>query len=242
MKEIPKKLSEEEIALLIIRSGGVDIKDVDAGEKPFLYSSGNYGPGYVDVKGRVGWDDVFEKLTNQSALRLLEEKAQFDFIAGNATGGIVPAYKVKLNVSEWTGRDVPYVYVRNTRKLGGHQEYITGLKNNPHIPEGAKPLIFEELVNFADTTCNSRLVLAALGHVAIYAGTILEYNNPMANERLKKECLILVSTIKLPALLDVAEENKIFSSQAIAGFREFLRGPKEWMSIRGIKKMELPNG
>lgn len=241
MAEIPKHISEEECALLIIRSGGFVIKDVDAGEKPFLYSSGNYGPGYVDVKGRVGWDDVFEKLTDESALRIIE-RAEFDFIAGNATGGMIPAYRVKQKISEWTGKNVPYVYVRNTRKLGGHGEYVTGLKDNPSISADAKPLVYEELVNFADTTGNSKLVLTDLGHTATHAGTILEYDNPEANQRLKQEGLVLVSAVKLPTLINIAEENRIFTPGAIASYREFLQDPKEWMNVRGLKKFELPNG
>jgi hypothetical protein len=37
----------------IIKAGALEIRDLDAGQEPFLYSSGNYGPGYVMVKGLV---------------------------------------------------------------------------------------------------------------------------------------------------------------------------------------------
>ncbi len=29
----------------------IEIRDIDGGEEPFLYSTKNHGPGYVDVKG-----------------------------------------------------------------------------------------------------------------------------------------------------------------------------------------------
>ena len=37
----------ERIGLAIIEAGGMEIRDVDSGEEPFLYSSGNRGPGYI---------------------------------------------------------------------------------------------------------------------------------------------------------------------------------------------------
>ncbi len=242
MSELPSKISQEDLAVLIVRTGRLDIRDVDGkGEEPFLYSSMNSGPGYLNIKGACGLDEVFEPLCQQSALSILEQEAQFDFVAGNATGGMIPAYRVKQLLSEYTGRSIPYAYLRSTRKLGGHGEYTTGTSNNPHITKEMRPLIYEELVNYAETTGNAAVVWRDYEHhnPAVSAGTILEYANPEANRRLTQEGLTLVSVIDLPTVLNVAEDLKLFSPSAINGFREFLASPSKWMSARGIQKKEL---
>lgn len=239
--ELPSKVSQEDLATIIVKSGRLDIHDVDGGEEPFLYSSGNYGPGYLDIKGACGIDDVFETFTEQSALTLLEQEAKFDFIAGNATGGMIPAFRVKQLIAEWAGKRVPYVYLRNTRKLGGQQEYATGIDRNPNINPDMKPLIYEELVNFAETTSNAAEVWTDIlkYNPPTHGGTILEYANPMAAENLARHGLVLVSVIDLPTVLNVAEELKLFPAGAINSYRDFLRNPAQWQAVRGIQKREL---
>src|SRR6266542_2417578 len=90
---LAERIPEEDLCKMVIDSGGFEIRDVDGGEEPFLYSTKNRGPGYVDIKGRVGWRPLFDTLCQQSALRLIEAEAKFDFVSGNATGGMVPAFR-----------------------------------------------------------------------------------------------------------------------------------------------------
>lgn len=241
LPERPNRLPESDVARLIIDAGGLDIRDVNSGQEPFLYSSGNYGPGYVNIKGLVGREEVFKTLTEQCALKLADEEADFFFIAANATGGMVPGYQVREDYTRITGRRVPYIYVRNTRKIGGHQEYTTGLKDNPEIPLGSKPLIFEELVNFAQTTGNSRKVLADEGYIATHAGTLLHYENPEAIKRLTEEGLTLIWVARLNRVLEVAGDLGAFPPSAIDDYQEFLRDPKTWQESRGLKRVDLGN-
>lgn len=241
MAEIPQRISEEDLSVRILDAGAISIRDINTGEKPFLYSSGNFGPGYVSIKGLVGKQAVFKMLTEQCALKLVDEEAKFDFIAANATGGMVPGYQVREDYQRITGREIPYIYVRNTRKIGGHQEYSTGLTDNPEIPVGSRPLVYEELVNFAQTTCNSRLVLAEEGYPATHAGTILHYENPKAVARLNQEDLKLVALVRLRTVLEVAEETGSFSRTAVADYRKFLQNPKAWQEARGFKRVDLGN-
>lgn len=241
MIERPQKISEEDLSVLILDAEAVEIRDINAGEKPFLYSSGNFGPGYVTIKGLVGRQAIFKTLTEQCALRVLEEGADFDFIAANATGGMIPGYQVREDLQRISERSIPYIYVRNTRKIGGHQEYATGLAGNPEIPKGSKPLIYEELVNFAQTTCNSRIVLAEEGYPATNAATILHYENPQAISRLEEENLKLIWTVRLQTVLQVAEDTKRFSREAVADYRDFLKNPQVWQEARGLKRVDLGN-
>lgn len=228
-----KRATLDDIGSRIVDAGGLEIRDVDAGQEPVDYSSANRGPGYVMIKGLVGQPHVMQFLTGQLALKL-SESINFDFIAGNATGGMVPGWQLRNDLEGLTGKEIPYVYVRETRKIGGHQEYITGDMNNPLIVNGMRALVFEELVNFAETTTNSAKVLREKGYKADVAATILFYNNPKAVESLRQEDVSLIPLITLPTLIDVAERTEKFNPRAIASYREFLQDPTEWQLKRGF--------
>jgi len=241
MLDIPKQIPERDLARMVISVPKLEIRDVDAGEPPFLYSTGNWGPGYADIKGLVGWQPEFKTLTEQLALRLLDQEAQFDFIAGNATGGMIPAYQVREDLQRISGRDVPFIYMRNTRKIGGHQEYSTGLKNNPNIKEGTRPLVIEELVNFAGTVGNSAQVLKEEAHSSQNAATLFDYENPEAIARLESMGIKLVHVMRLRTALEVGHEMGTFTPRAIDSFHEFLANPQQWQAKRGLVPKTLGN-
>lgn len=236
---IPEPISQVEICRLILEAGAVDIRDVDAGEEPFEYSSGNFGPGYVNIKGLVGRQEVFKTLSEQLALRVIGSGVEFDFINGNATGGMIPGWQLKEDVQRFTGRHIPYTYARNTRKVGGHRDIITGITNNPEIPDGARALVVEELINFAQTSVNSALAIRELGHSADNVATILNYENPKAKDSLSENGVSVVQLTSLPTLLDVAVDHGFFSQHLVDGYREFLSDPQKWQSQRGITPKTL---
>lgn len=99
---------QERIMLKLLQTpGAVVIRDVDAGEDAFLYSSGNYGPGYVTVKGMVGHKSVMVPLCYQLAIKLAEMAPDLDFIAGNVSGGVVPGWILSEAFERILGKSVP---------------------------------------------------------------------------------------------------------------------------------------
>lgn len=231
--------SEEAICARILDIGAVDISDVDGGEPPFHYSSGNFGPGYVDIKGTVGNQETFKALVGQVAIRLIDSKIEFDHIAGNATGGMVPAYECREAYQRLSGEEgVEYVYVRGSRKQGGQGELVTGLQHIPRTREDGSPvhwLVMEELVNFAETTTNSLLHLRDLGFVARQAATILHYDHEEANKRLEENGITLTHLTTLPHLLDVAVESGRLPQELIDSFKAFQEDPLGWQAARGLE-------
>ena len=197
----------------ILKANAMEIRDVDGGEKPFLYASGFSGPGYIMIKGMVS-QDFFHRLTLLLAIKLAPKAIDATFVAGNATGGIIPGWllsnylgmllnremhfmyvvgtrfkgEVKDNpvmvinkknlermaqylaagaidylpnidfvagaapggmVLGWRlseilslhkGKNVPFVYVREKPKTGGHKELITGIQGNPFFKSGMRAL------------------------------------------------------------------------------------------------------
>jgi orotate phosphoribosyltransferase len=240
-------MSEEAVCATLLDAGALDIRDVDgAGEDPFHYSSGNFGPGYVDVKGTVAKQAAFKPLVREVAIRLVRDRVSFDFIAGNATGGMVPAYECREQYQEMTGReDIEYVYIRGSRKQGGQGELVTGLQHVERTrPDGSPShaLVMEELVNFAETTTNSLLILRELGFEACQGATILFYDHDAARSRLDDNDINLTALTTLPRLLDAAENQRRYPAEVIDGYREFLGGPEAWMEARGIEKAEHQKG
>lgn len=235
MKKIP--LSET-IALEILHAKAVDIRDVDGGEKPFLYASGNHGPGYVSIKNLVGRKRIIKLLAQNLAIKISQLAPNLDFIAGNVTGGVIPAWLLSEYLGSILGRTVPFVYIRDTRKKGGQKELVTGVANNPEIPTGANGLVVEELVNFAETTCHGADALREIGYEVTNAACILFYDNPEAVKALKVEKIEMVHLITLPELLKVAEKHETHPQKAINSYREFLQDPLGWQAERGFERVK----
>jgi orotate phosphoribosyltransferase len=170
---------------------------------------------------------------------MLASGTQFDFIAGNATGGMTPGYQLREDLQKLTGREIPYVYVRGSRKPGGHQELVTGVEGNPYTPKGLKALVVEELINFAQTSTNSAVGLREIGYNVDSAATILHYRNPEALKNLADNNISVVQVTSLPKLLEVAEMDGTFSPQAIQVYKTFLENPIAWQASKGLEPVQM---
>mgnify|MGYP001560947472 CR=1 FL=1 len=234
------RLSNAEAVKMLVESKAGNIRDLsDPEQKAYQYSSGWFGPGYLLVKGLVGKRSILKALVEELAWRILDSGvlARIDFVAANATGGMVPGWILAEKLDATAGRHIPYVYVRNTRKIGGTQEYVTGHQNNPEVQPGMRALVFEELVNFAETTCNSARVLRDEGFVVIDAATIFYYANPEADKALAELGVTMTHLVSLPEFLDVAEEERLFPARAIRDYREYLDDPIAWNKARGFEQV-----
>lgn len=230
-------MNTKEIALTILQAGAVSIRDTDNGEKAFLYASGNWGPGYVMIKGLVGQKKTMRPLIEQLAIKVADEVPDLNFIAGNVTGGQIPGWGISEALEPVLGRTIPYVYIRSARKKGGHKELITGDKNNPEIQPGMKAVDVEELVNFAQTTCNAVEALR-VKYVCNHAATILTYENPNAIKSLHENNIKLIHLLTLKELLQTAEEENVFEKRIIENYRLFLKDPLKWQADRGLEPVK----
>lgn len=172
-------------------------------------------------------------------MRLIDSGVEFDFVAANATGGMVPGYELRGKFQELTGKRIPYVYVRGSRKPGGHKELVTGISNNPFIGEGERALVVEELVNFAQSTTNSAVGLREIGYQVHSAATILHYENPIALQKLRENDISVIKLTSLPVLLSVAEEGGFFDGRAIDDYKNYLRDPLAWQEQRGYEPVKI---
>jgi len=241
-----KNVNIEEIGLMVLKTRAVDIRNVPLNvtneeveelpleKQPFLYASGNWGPGYVTIKSLVGRKKIIKFLVQQLARNIVERVPYVDFIAGNVSGGMIPGWILSEEIEVLLGITIPFVYIRNARKKGGQKELVTGITNNPEIIPGSNGLVVEELVNFAQTTCNGVEALRDNGYSVTHAATILFYDNPEAVRALKDTGTEMVYLFTLIDLLTVAEKYQTHPQQAIDSYREFLKDPI-WQAKRGLE-------
>lgn len=226
IRDVPQKVTNEEVEKLPLEN------------QPFLYASGNWGPGYVTIKGLVGRKRIIKSLNQQLAQQIAERAPYLNFVAGNVSGGVIPGWLLSEELEALLKRTVPFVYIREARKKGGQKELVTGIANNPEIPAGANGLVVEELVNFAQTTCNGADALRDAECVVTHAATILFYDNPEAVKALKEHRIEMIYLFTLPDLLSVAEKHQTHPQEAINGYREFLADPLDWQKARGLTHIE----
>lgn len=227
--------SIESLIVDVLKVGAVEIRDIDAGEHPFLYASGNWGPGYISIKGLVSQKVLYRALIQKLAVKVAGEFPHLDLVVGNVTGGMIPGWLLSEYLESRLNREVPFLYNRGTRKKGGQHELVTGLL--PNIAFDQRVLIVEELVNFAETTCNSVDILRDMGFLVSHAACILFYSNPEAVGKLEKYGVEMIYLFTLPQLLDTAGEFGV-PSGAISDFRSFLREPLEWQKRRGLEPVK----
>jgi orotate phosphoribosyltransferase len=217
------------IAKKIIDSKSIVIRDINNDDEPFVYSSGNRGPGYIMIKGLVGQRSILKYLVKKLALKIYQQLPNPpDFISGNVTGGVIIGWILCNKLSKLYNKDIPYCYLRVSRKMGGHYELITGNLNNPLIKPGMEVLIVEELINYGQTTINATKIYRESGYKVNYGVSILSYDNPQTNIYTKLNNIKLISLITLPQLLEFAEKQELLDSKLIHQYQLFLANPIMW--------------
>ena len=230
------------ITQILVRNRAVSIRDLSKGEKPFVYSSGNRGPGYIDVKSLIGAENgVYQELCQILAHKVARYHKQnpLDFIEGNVTGGIIPGWEVAQHLQ------LPFIYMRKSVKVEGNKELFTGI--TPDIQTGMHTIVIEELVNYAKTTVEAVTTLREAGYIVNSAATILTYDHDEQRERLKKAGLELISLIDLRTLITLIKSENMFSINSIKSYRSYLENPIRWQLDRNfavpkataLKAMEL---
>jgi orotate phosphoribosyltransferase len=228
-----ERIGVDQICQMILDSGQVELRDVQAGELPFEYSASTpenpiFGPGYILIKALVGQDELFFPLVNQLALRVEEAGLELDVICGNVSGGMVPGYLLKLYLTHMYGRLVRYIYARDTRKKHGSSEMLVGVDNNPFLEGQLYIGDVEELVNNAKTTCNAALTLRNSGFRCDQALTILDYQNVDAIARREGIGLTQISLVTLPQLLAYAQEQRRWPVHVTKDYLSYLDSPAAW--------------
>lgn len=116
---------------------------------------------------------MLEDIVAASCSRLDTRRLVY-FVAGASPGGMVLGYCIAEELSTILQRQIPFVYVRDVRKKGGHKEIITGNKNNPFIKPGGLGLPIGQCENFKESTEYVEKSLKDEGYLSSSAEHVLE--------------------------------------------------------------------
>jgi orotate phosphoribosyltransferase len=204
----------------------LDIKAVNfRPEEPYKLTAGWASPVYIDCRKLISFPEARQTVTALAKEELEENvgSGNIDTVAGGETAGIPYAAWISDALA------VPMQYVRKKPKGFGRMAQIEGV-----LDEGQRVVLVEDLASDGGSKLLFVNALREAGAVCEHCFVVFFYGAfPGAIESLEKENIALHYLCAWADVLEVAESGNYFSSDAIAGVREFLKDPAAWSAARG---------
>lgn len=186
-------------------------------QKPFIWASGWNSPVYCDNRKTLSYPHVRDFVKSELANMILEQFPDADAIAGVATAGIahgvMAADLLKL----------PFLYVRSKPKEHGMGNQIEGV-----LEAGQKVVVVEDLISTGKSSLEVAEVLRAHGATVIGMVGLFTYGFPEAATAFEKANVPLFTISNYSALMEVAEDQKIISSEEKAHLETWRLSPSTW--------------
>ena len=204
----------------------LDIKAVNfRPEDPYTFTSGWASPVYIDCRKLISFPSQ-RRRAMEMAVATIEKAiglAFIDAVAGGETAGIPYA----AWIAEATA--LPMLYVRKKPKGFGRNAQIEG-----DMAEGSRVLLVEDLTTDGASKISFVGAMRKAGaqvsdtFVLFYYGVFPGVEQSLAGAGLRLHHLATWWDV-----LQVAEEGRYFSTEAIAGVRSFLQDPIAWSTAHG---------
>jgi orotate phosphoribosyltransferase len=186
-------------------------------QKPFVWASGWNSPVYCDNRKTLSYPHIRDFVKSELANMILEQFPDADAIAGVATAGIahgvMAADLLKL----------PFLYVRSKPKEHGMGNQIEGV-----LEAGQKVVVVEDLISTGKSSLEVAEVLRAHGATVIGMVGLFTYGFPEAATAFEKANVPLFTISNYSALMEVAEDQKIISSEEKAHLETWRLSPSTW--------------
>jgi orotate phosphoribosyltransferase len=186
-------------------------------QKPFVWASGWNSPVYCDNRKTLSYPHVRDFVKSELANMILEQLPDADAIAGVATAGIahgvMAADLLKL----------PFLYVRSKPKEHGMGNQIEGV-----LEAGQKVVVVEDLISTGKSSLEVAEVLRAHGATVIGMVGLFTYGFPEAAAAFEKANVPLFTISNYSALMEVAEDQKIISTEEKAHLETWRLSPSTW--------------
>jgi orotate phosphoribosyltransferase len=206
-------ITPQQIAIELLNIGAVSLNV----QKPFLYSSGLYGPIYCDNRLTLSYPRVRALIIEAFKQQFLANNKKAAIIAGIATGGIACAALLADRL------DLPMIYIRSSAKAHGKKQAVEG-----RLEKGQSIVLVEDLI----TTGNSALKAAqsALDQGAVIDAcySIFSYNLGIAKDNFRAAEIQLKPLCTLDTLLEVANNKGDLSDDDYESLRAWQNDPKSW--------------
>jgi orotate phosphoribosyltransferase len=186
-------------------------------QKPFVWASGWNSPVYCDNRKTLSYPHVRDFVKSELANMILEQFPDADAIAGVATAGIahgvMAADLLKL----------PFLYVRSKPKEHGMGNQIEGV-----LEAGQKVVVVEDLISTGKSSLEVAEVLRAHGATVIGMVGLFTYGFPEAAAAFEKANVPLFTISNYSALMEVAEDQKIITTEEKAHLETWRLSPSTW--------------
>lgn len=204
----------------------LDIKAVNfRPEDPYTFTAGWASPVYIDCRWVISFIEERRRIMQMGVEMLESNGAMTDVakVAGGETAGIPYA----AWISELTSK--PMLYVRKKPKGFGRDAQIEG-----NLLDGEKVLLVEDLATDGGSKINFVDALRKAGGEVTDIFVVFFYDIfPGALDTLDKAGVKLHYLCTWHDVLQVAEEGKYFSPEAIDEVRKFLGDPISWSEAHG---------
>lgn len=190
-------------------------------EQPFTWASGWKSPIYCDNRKVLSFPHVREFIKSEMCNVVFEKFPDAELLAGVATAGIawgaMAADQLKL----------PYVYVRPKPKEHGLGNQIEGF-----YTKGQKVVVIEDLVSTGKSSLQVVDVLKAEGLDVVGMVSIFTYGFHVATEAFNNASLPYHSLTNYPALIDIALEKGIVTTDQQGILLKWRDDPAGWKGIQ----------
>ena len=212
MMEYAKK-----IAAILLDKQAVTL-NIDA---PYTYASGIRSPIYCDNRRLIFFPD--DRRTISAAF--CEQVKPFvpDVIAGTATSAVPWAAWVA------DALDKPMVYIRKAAKGYGKQQLIEG-----GSIEGKTVVVLEDLVSTGGSSLNAVQACQDAGATVLAMIAIFTYQFADVAQKFADAGCQIGFLSNFGALIEVAEEQRLFAPDKLAIAREWNRDPQNWGPAHGF--------
>ena len=187
-------------------------------KNPFTWASGWKSPIYTDNRKTLSFPEV-RSFVKVELTRLIKEKfADFDVIAGVATGAIAQGALIADEL------DMPYVYIRSAAKDHGMGNLIEG-----EIKPGQKVVVVEDLISTGGSSLKAVEAVRQAGCEVVGMVAIFTYGFPLAEEKFKEAGVTLYTLSNYNAVLEAAAETGYINSEDIETLKVWRENPSQWM-------------
>ena len=189
-------------------------------KEPFTWASGWKSPIYCDNRRILSFPFIRDFIKSELCNVVFERYPGAELLAGVATAGIawgaMTADQLKL----------PYIYVRPKPKEHGLGNQIEGF-----YEKGQNTIVIEDLVSTGKSSLQVADVLKAEGLNVTGMVSIFTYDFPVAAAAFKKAGLEYYSLTNYPALIKLAIDKGIISSDQEDILLKWRDDPANWKGV-----------
>jgi orotate phosphoribosyltransferase len=176
----------------------------------FTWASGIKSPIYCDNRVTLSFPEIRTFIREKFVASIIEKIGKPDLIAGVATGGIAQGALVAQEL------DLPFAYVRTTKKDHGLTNQIEGTVNT-----GQSVVVVEDLISTGKSSLEVVAALREAGCIIKGMVAIFTYNLPIAEKGFLDSNCLLVTLSDYDILVKRALEINYITEEDLKVLREF---------------------